>query len=236
MGRIRNRHLVVLLLALFMVVLATGCGGGTKEAGSGTNQAGNQNGSSNTAVDPAALLEKGQDLPGLSYDSVTTVADMDPFTTKVWVKGANMRVEMEVPEGGGKMISIVNSSEGVVYSYGEDQGMATKMPLAQSEVDTSTPQDYSDSLKPESMKYIKTETLDGKECLVYEVSDSDFTGMTWLWKDYGIPLRIEATSEGESMVMEYKNVQVTELDDSLFQLPEGVEVMDLGMEIPQMNS
>jgi outer membrane lipoprotein-sorting protein len=227
MGRFRNKSLVVLLLALFMMVLATGCGGGTNETG-GSSQTDNQQGNTNNDVDAAALLAKGQGLAGLSYDSVTTVAGMDPFTTKVWVKEGNMRVEMDVPEAGGKMISIVNTSEGAVYSYGDGQEMATKMPLAQSEVDTTTPQDYSKSMNPESMKYIKTETLDGKKCVVYEITDEDYTGKVWLWKDYGIPLRIEATSEGESMAMEYKNVQVTELDDSLFQLPEGVEVMDLG--------
>ncbi|MGE5544328.1 MAG: hypothetical protein ACM3UW_05080 [Bacillota bacterium] len=228
MVRTHNKSLVILLLALLMIFLASGCGGGTKETG---NQTGTP---TNTDVDLAALLEKGKDLPGMSYDAVTTAAGMEPVTTKVWVKAGNMRVEMDIPEGGGKMISIVNSSEGFVYSYAADEQVATKMPLAQSEVDTTTPQDYSQSMKPESMKYIKTETLDGKECLVYEVTDQDNTGKVWLWKDYGIPLRVEVTDEGEEMVMEYKNVQVTELDDSLFELPAGIEVMDIGdFVIPQ---
>lgn len=231
MLRVRNKNLVILLIALLMVVLVTGCGGGTKETGKKTGPSNTE-----TSVDAADLLAKGHNLSGLSYDSVITADGMDPVTTKVWVKKGNMRVEIDIPENGGKMISIVNSSEGVVYSYGSDQEMATKMALAQSEVDTTSPQDYSESMKPESMKYIKTETLDGKECVVYEVSDQDFTGKAWFWKDYGIPLRIEATSEGESMVMEYKNVQVTELDDSLFQLPAGVEVMDLGnINVPPVN-
>lgn len=222
MVRIHNKNLVILLIASLMIMLVTGCGGGTKEPG---NQTGTP---TNKDVDVAALLAKGQDLPGLSYDYVTTAAGMEPFMTKVWAKQGNMRVEMDIPEGGGKMISIVNAGEGVVYSYTSDEQMAMKMALEQSEVDTTTPQDYSESMEPESMKYIKTETLDGKECMVYDITDQDYTGKVWIWSDYGIPLRVEATSEGEEMVMEYKNAQVNELDDSLFQLPAGVEVMDLG--------
>lgn len=229
MVRFHNKNLVILLLALLMLVLVTGCGGGTKETGNQTETP------ANTDVDVAALLAKGKDLPGLSYDSVTTTAGMEPFATKVWVKEGNMRVEMVIPEGGGKMISIVNASEGVVYSYSSDEQVAMKMPLEQSEVDTTTPQDYSESMDAENMKYIKTETLDGRECVVYEVADPDSTGKVWIWKDYGIPVRVEAASEGEEMVMEFKNIQVSELDDSLFQLPAGVEVMDFGdFEIPDM--
>ena len=221
---IHNKNLVILLIASLMIMLVTGCGGGTKETG---NQTGNPT-NTDADVDVAALLAKGQDLPGLSYDSVTTAAGMEPFTTKVWAKEGNMRVEIDIPEGGGKMISIVNAGEGVVYSYTSDELMAMKMSLEQSEVDTTTPQDYSESMEPESMKYIKTETLDGKECVVYEVTDQDYTGKVWLWSDYGIPLRVEAAIEDQEMVMEFDNVQVTELDDSLFQLPAGVEVMDFG--------
>ena len=58
------------------------------------------------------------------------------------------------------------------------------------------------------MKYIKTETLDGKVCLVYEITEQDLSGKVWLWKDYGIP--VEVTQEGEQVVTEFKNVQVTE--------------------------
>lgn len=225
----RNKRLVFLLMALLMAMLVVGCGGGAQETG---NKPGTSTG--DTEVKANDLLAKGKSLPGLSYDSVATMAGMEQINTKVWVKEGNMRIEMDIPEIGKKMISIVDSNEKAVYSYSPEQKMATKMPLVQSEVDTTSPQDYTQNMKPESMKYIKAETLDGKECLVYEVTDQSFKGKMWLWKDYGIPLRIEATSEGETMLVEYKNVQVANIDDSLFKLPAGVEVMDLGnMTIPQ---
>lgn len=216
---LRGKRLMVMVLALALLALAAGCGGGTKETGSRPQTA------DEADVDIASLLAKGQELPGLTYDAVTNVNGEEAFTVKFAVKVPNMRVEMDAPEIGTKMVCIINTSDGVVYTLSPYEQMATKMPLAQFEVDTATPQDYSQIMDPDSMKYIKTETLDGKVCLVYEITEQDSSGKVWLWKDYGIPLRVEVTQEGEQVVTEFKNVQVTEVDDSLFELPG--EVMDL---------
>ncbi|NLB18936.1 MAG: hypothetical protein GX825_09475 [Syntrophomonadaceae bacterium] len=55
----------------------------------------------------------------------------------------------------------------------------------------------------------------------------------WIWKDYGLPLKVETIVEGESLVIEYKNINIGEIDDSMFELPAGIEVMDLGdIQIP----
>jgi len=209
-----------MMLALALMVLATGCGGETKETGSQPQT------TDEPDVDVAGLLAKAQELPGLTYDAVTTINGEEAFEVKFAVKVPNIRIETGSPEIGMKMVCIINTDEGAVYALSPDQETATKMSLAQFEVDTATPQDYAQSMDPDSMKYIKTETLDGKECLVYEIDEQDSSAKVWLWKDYGIPLRVEVMYEGEPVVTEYKNVQITELDDSLFELPE--EVTDLG--------
>lgn len=217
MLRVRNNRLIYLLLALLMALLVTGCGGGTKEMGPGVSN-------SETEVKVDDLLAKGKSLSGLTYDYVATFSG-EQINSKVWVKEGNMRIEMIVPEAG-KMISIINTQKNAVYSYSPEQNMATKIPLDQSEVDTISPQDYSENMNSESMKYIKNETLDGKKCLIYEVSDQDEKVKVWLWEDYGIPLRVEASDEG--MLVEYKNIKVEDIDDSLFVLPVGINIMDLG--------
>lgn len=218
--QLRRKPLIVMMLALALMVLATGCGGETKETGSQPQT------TDEPDVDVAGLLAKAQELPGLTYDAVTTMNGEEAFEVKYAVKVPNIRIETGSPEIGMKMVCIINTDEGVVYALSPDQQTATKMSLAQFEVDTATPQDYAQSMDPDSMKYIKTETLDGKECLVYEIAEQDSSAKVWLWKDYGIPLRVEVMYEGEPVVTEYKNVQITELDDSLFELPE--EVTDLG--------
>ncbi|NLW44940.1 MAG: outer membrane lipoprotein carrier protein LolA [Syntrophomonadaceae bacterium] len=218
--QLRGKRLIIMVLALALAILAAGCGGETKETGSQPQTA------DEADVDLAGLLAKAQELPGMTYDAVTTVNGEETSEVKYAVKLPRIRIETGGPEIGMKMVCIIDTKEEVVYALSPDQQTATKMPLAQFEVDTATPQDYSQSLDPDSLKYIKTETLDGKECLVYEIAEPDSTGKVWLWKDYGIPLRIEFTYEGELVVNEYKNVQVTEPDDSLFELP--AKVTDLG--------
>ncbi len=218
--QLRRKRLIVVVLALALMVLAAGCGGGTKETGNHPQT------EDEPDIDVAGLLAKAHELPGLTYDAVTTVNGEESFEVKYAVKVPNIRIETGSPEIGMTMVCIINTDEGVVYALSPDQQTATKMSLAQFEVDTATPLDYAKSMEPDSMKYINTETLDSKECLVYEITEQDSTGKVWLWKDYGIPLRVEFTYDGDRVVNEYKNVQVTELDDSLFKLPQ--EVTDLG--------
>lgn len=221
---------LMLVLVFSMMTLLAGCGGNSADSEKPAASAPPAN---ETSVED--LLAKGQGLPGMSYDQVITTGDT-AMTTKVWQQGKNMRLELEDSEGAGKVITIVNGDEETVYTYAPDQGIATKFSLEESEVDTSTPQDYAQDMNNETMKYIKEETIDGKECSLYEMNatdDSESLTKVWIWKDYGIPIRMESTAEGQEMLMEYKNVQVGAQDASLFQLPKDVAVMDIeNMSIP----
>ncbi|WP_145091145.1 hypothetical protein [Sporomusa sp. KB1] len=76
-------------------------------------------------------------------------------------------------------------------------------------------------------------TYDGVKCKVLLTQDEgEGKSQTKLWvrEDYGIPLRVEVTEANGSknMVMEYKNLKVGAQPAAAFQLPEGVEVMDMG--------
>jgi len=49
----------------------------------------------------------------------------------------------------------------------------------------------------------------------------------WVREDYGIPIRVEADSQEGKAVMEYKNLQIGPQPAEKFQLPAGVQVMDM---------
>jgi len=49
----------------------------------------------------------------------------------------------------------------------------------------------------------------------------------WIWKEKGFPIRIEMTSIEGTFIIEYKNIEFTDVPDSMFELPEGVQIVDI---------
>jgi len=201
--------------------LLTGCGGKTQKAA--------DNGQPASKADPVPaeqLISKGKNVDGFSYDYVLTMPDGTKMTHKVWVESGNMRSEMSNPAGGEPTLAIVNMTEKAIYLYQPSMNQATKMPIEQSEVDTTSPKDYLGEAEPSSMLYMTRETFDGKDCLVYETNTDGVKGKMWIWEEYGMPLRVESQSGGDKVVAEFLNFKIGDIDDSLFRLPEGTKITD----------
>jgi outer membrane lipoprotein-sorting protein len=100
-----------------------------------------------------------------------------------------------------------------------------------SEQMADSPLDYTERVDPDLAANTESATLDGVRCKVVTLPGEGNEGTTKMWirEDYGIPVRIETSlPEGGNMVMEYKNVKIEPLPAETFQLPAGVEIMDLG--------
>jgi outer membrane lipoprotein-sorting protein len=100
-----------------------------------------------------------------------------------------------------------------------------------SEQMADSPLDYTERVDPDLAVVMESEILDGVRCKVVTLPGEGDEGTTKMWirEDYGIPVRIEMLlPEGGNMVMEYKNIKMEQLPAETFQLPAGVEIMDLG--------
>ena len=139
-----------------------------------------------------------------------------------------MRSEMDNPAGGEPILSIVNKDLGVVYVYHPEVNYAVQMSLDEADVDTTSPQDYIGDTDADTMLFTGRETFDGKECLVYETDYEGGKGKMWIWEEAGMPLRIETSSGSDTIVVEFLNFNIGNVEDSMFQIPEGAEIMDLG--------
>ncbi len=225
MHMLRNKigHSLLLLLLFFLIVGLVGCSGEKKdETDNGVTA--EQATPGNAEIPPEQLIAKGMEVDGFSYEYVLTMPTGEKFVHKMWAKEGNMRSEMENPYSGEPTLSIVNVTEKAVYVYQPAHKQAIAMPLDDSSVDTTSPKDYLGELDSSDMIYMKTETFDGKECRVYETAD----GKIWIWEEHGMPLRIELQSEEGDIIVEFLNFKIGDIDDSLFKLPEGTQIMDLG--------
>lgn len=118
---------------------------------------------------------------------------------------------------------LADYDQGIVYMYMPDENMAMQMPLTQA---PESAVEEAQSVADYDYTVIGTETMDGKVCLVVEYTVEQATAKMWIWKEHGFPIRIETTTVEDKTVIEFKNIEFTDIDDSMFELPPGVQIME----------
>jgi outer membrane lipoprotein-sorting protein len=174
----------------------------------------------------ADILGQGAAIHSMKYDMIMTVTGQPTVTVTVWMK-EQTKIREEMTAEGSTIIMIFDMEEGVMYMYQPDQGMAMKMTLDTGQVpedplgDTSGILDYNPDI-------VGTETIDGKSCMVIEWTTSEGTVKEWIWAQYGFPLRMETTTSQGTTIIEFKNIDFSNIPDSMFELPDGVIVTTIG--------
>ncbi len=179
--------------------------------------------SSATTAALGDILGRSKGRISVKYDMIITSPDAPEVIQTVWAKANKIRTEMTT--GGEKMIVLVDRDAGVVYTYLPDENMAIRQSLDDTAPSSAT--DAIQSAEEHAPRVIGTETLDGKRCLVVEYSGDDEVVKMWIWEDTGFPLRQEIAITDGKVVIEYKNYDFSQIDDSVFELPAGVEIITM---------
>lgn len=158
-------------------------------------------------------------------DMVTTESGVTK-TNKFYSENPFYRMDIE--EQGQEGYVIVNRNEGVtkVVMPAEQMFMeisSTGMMSQMNDVFQSI-----DNLKETSdPTLIGTETINGYECEKYNVIRDGNTIMTfWQSTALGYPLKV-INQLGNGMTMELKNIVEGDVDDSMFQIPDGYTKMEM---------
>ncbi len=53
----------------------------------------------------------------------------------------------------------------------------------------------------------------------------------WVSEEYGIPLRVETPEEGSQTIIEYKNLKVGPIAEDVFEIPQGVQIIDMDLDL-----
>lgn len=171
----------------------------------------------------ANILGLAQKIPTMKYDTVMTTPGLSPITTTTWVKNTKMKMETTT-EG---MISVVfiDQEAKTAVTYMPAQNIAMQMNFDQAQ--QSAGQDSS-SIEQYNPKNLGIEIVDGKTCVVLEYTLEQATTKTWIWKDRGLPVKAEVTTATGKTVIEYKNYDFSDIPDSVFTLPSGVQIIQTG--------
>jgi outer membrane lipoprotein-sorting protein len=175
------------------------------------------------------LLVTAAKFTTIKYDMVISLPGMDTTTMSLWMK--NNKYRTETTSAGLKGISLMDASAGTYYVYMPDQNTAMKMKFAPSMAPQTIA--YSANLINQMSPMITgTETIDGISCWVVASSLGQDTYKIWIWKDNGVPIRMEMTASSGKTVIEYKNIDLSDIPDSMFDLPAGVTITEYSAPTP----
>lgn len=235
-----------LCLLVLVLCMATACGGGDEEetttattttthptatqTTTPTSATPGQTTTTSTAtVNPLTeLLSQWTGEQPVRYDLVVTLPDqLDKVTGHIWQ--THNKQKMEYTMEGETVVMIFLLDEDTMYMYYPDQNMAMKMTLDTSQMAQGTQTGDMPEILENEPSIVGTETIDGIECMVISFSPGGGTDVTlWVWTDTGFPVRTESiTSDGKQTIMEYTNIDFSDIPDSVFEIPEDVQIIEV---------
>lgn len=234
----KKRVTTILAWVMVVLVMALLAGCGSSESGSSqADQAIDKKAEQPAdAITMADLTGKFASVPGIYFEMDLEVEEAGKISTaKFWVKGENMRSEMESPDGSGTLTNIINASQQEAFMIlgGE---MAMRIDISQATEGVTMPGEAYEDVDASRAQLVGYEKVNDKDCAVFEVSEGSNNVKYWIWEEYGFPVKTEITADGQTTTVEYKNVKVEEIPDSMFEIPAGIEILDMNgmmLNIPQ---
>jgi hypothetical protein len=155
-----------------------------------------------------------------SADMVSTTK-AGTVTGKIYVSQDKTRVEMS------KSISISRIDKKVVWVLMPEQKMYSENQLKPEQMASATP----DKMPGEVERtLIGPEKLDGKNVLKYKITytESKKKVVIWQWILADTSFPVKTASEDGSWTTEFKNLKTGKQPESLFEIPEGYQLMSMG--------
>ena len=167
------------------------------------------------------IINQAVAIESVKFDMIVTSPEAS-MTTRIWLKGHNMRSETESEEQ--TVINIINHATNTMYIYIPEQNMAFKATYDPSQ---TSPLNDVQSINQYNPTVTGTETIDGKLCSIVEYSVSGMSVKMWLWQEKGFPLKVITNTNAGTTTVEYKNIEFIDIPDSQFEIPDGVQIMDM---------
>ena len=171
------------------------------------------------------LLGRAKNVSNIRYDIVSADAKT---IQKFWFKGKKMRMEAE------KTVTIFNQEDQVMYIYTPAENKAIKMSLGLGQQKEESIADQAANLDQYKPEVIGNEVVDGKNCLVIQYKWGSTISKEWLWKKYGLPIKIETTDGKNKTTVTYENFDFSVIPDNMFELPKDVQITDM-TNLPNIN-
>jgi len=216
-----KKIVIIIVLIALVGIVAWLLLGGEKEVSPGEEEE-----EAETELSLTEILGKAKGITSLKYDMVATSSGEAAVTIKMWWKGKKIR--MEGTFEGKSMVYLVDVDEQLAYMYFPAENTAMKIGLGTAqETAGESPTEQSESIVKYNPVTLGTETLDGKSCLVIEYTTETDDVKMWVWTQYGLPIKTESTTAEGTSIVELKNIESGDISDSMFELPAGVQLIEI---------
>jgi hypothetical protein len=74
---------------------------------------------------------------------------------------------------------------------------------------------------------VGAEVIDGKNCIVIQYKWGSTLTKEWLWKKYGLPVKIETDDGKTKSAVTYENFDFSLIPDNMFELPKDAAITDM---------
>jgi outer membrane lipoprotein-sorting protein len=157
-----------------------------------------------------------------SADLVITTKEGMAIQSKTYVDGDKMR--SDVTMNGVAMAIIVRKDKRKIYQVMEDQKMVMEMPYDPDKFQGRT----AASFGPEgTFVLVGPDTVDGVACTKYKVTSDKTKQVFFFWLDVDRKVPVQMATADGSLTVKWTNFTAGPQDASLFEVPEGYQVMTM---------
>ena len=164
---------------------------------------------------------------GYIYDQKVSLDGQHVATLKIVAQDSQIKAESDFQ---GIKIIMLRGPQGT-FSYYPEKKMAAKIPQESDPPNlTALIPQFQDYLAKSAAKKTGAETVDGKECEIYEFIEPslDKPAKVWMWKEKQFPLRIEVTAPDGLTLIELQNIEFDpQIPAAAFSLPPDVQIVDM---------
>ncbi len=158
-----------------------------------------------------------------SADMTIQSATGGDLTGRVFVRGNDLRQELDTPVG--VQTTIINQGKDVMYVLLPGQNMY--MEMGNSQVTLDGTEDFESKFADKGkVTGLGTETIEGYLCDKYKIvyEDASLGEVTvWVARELNYPLKVYMDNPKDEATILYRNIEIAELEGSLFVLPPGYQ-------------
>ncbi len=147
----------------------------------------------------------------------------EPMTGKIFVKGE--KVKQETCGDDETQVMIIRPDKKLTWMISPEDKTYIEMPYQSAD---KTFEEWTAD-KEKNAKFLGQETVSGIPCKKYETIEDGEKTFLWISTQFSFPIKIEDSE----MTMEYKNIKLDPLDDSIFELPAGYNKMAMPIVPPK---
>jgi len=173
------------------------------------------------------ILATAKDLPSYAFDMVADYLGEETIS-RLWVKDGSTK--METTSEAGTTVYLMQAETQSAYLYFPEKKTGMQLEWDDTAQTTSGGMfgdEYIAEIQANQPIIVGEEMLDGKNCLVTQWTAEGMEEKVWIWKEYGLPIRTEITMGGETNVTEFRNIQIGNVADSEFELPDDIQITPL---------